>query len=150
MVSCPLCDAIYDDLTEKCNCGYTFSVEKNEDITQTNTVSIQRYILNLVVRTLFFFGLSPIFYLVNYPSIPSLQDKSIFLLLPYGLIIFVIFGIIGAVLDIVLPKRFLIGGRMAVWAFNFSTLTWFEGMEFNISVNTGFGGKGVSIKDERE
>lgn len=149
MINCPLCDAICDDLTEKCNCGYVFEV-KDESVTKTNSVSVQRYILNLIVRTLFFFGLSPILYLVNYPSIPSLQDKSIFLLLPYGLIIFVVFGIIGAVLDIVLPKRFLIGGRMAVWAFNFSTLTWFEGMEFNVSVNTGFGGKGVSIKDERE
>ncbi len=149
MINCPLCDAICDDLTEKCDCGYIFK-EKDGSIVKANFVSAQRYILNLVVRTVFFFGLAPILYLASYPSVPSIQDKSIFLLLPYGLIIFVVFGIIGAILDIVLPKRFLIGGRMAVWAFNFSTLTWFEGMEFNVSVNTGFGGKGVSIKDERE
>ena len=77
-------------------------------------------------------------------------NKNIFFLLPYGLIIFIVFGIIGSILDIILPKKYIIGGRMAIWAFNFSTLTWFEGIEFNISVNTGFGGKGVSIKKERE
>ncbi len=47
-------------------------------------------------------------------------------------------------------EKYLIGGRLAIWAFNFSTLTWFEGIEFNISVNTGFGNKGVTIKEERE
>jgi hypothetical protein len=66
------------------------------------------------------------------------------------MILFLIFGVIGSLLDIILPKNSIIGAKIAIWAFNFSTLTWFEGMEFNVSVNAGFRGKGVSIKEERE
>lgn len=151
-MNCPLCDSICVDSAEKCDCGYIFKIEENKN--NNRAVSIQRYVLNVVVRTLFFFGLSPVFYLSSAMDTPFItyffQNKNIFFLLPYGLIIFIVFGIIGSILDIILPKKYIIGGRMAIWAFNFSTLTWFEGIEFNISVNTGFGGKGVSIKKERE
>ena len=154
-MNCPLCDAVCAESAEKCDCGYIFKVEQNN---QKRTTSIQRYVLNVIVRTLFFFGLSPVFYLLNANDISFTDylisayqnNQNIYLLLPYGLIIFIVFGIIGSVLDIILPKKYLIGGKTAIWAFNFSTLTWFEGIEFSVSVNTGFGGKGVSIKEERE
>ncbi len=109
-----------------------------------NRTSIQRYILNVVVRLLFFFGFSPILYFF-----PNFEVDTLFKL-PYGMILFVVLGTLGAILDIFLPKNFVLGGKLVIWAFNFSTLTWFEGLEFSVSVNAGFQGKGVSIKDERE
>jgi len=157
-MECPKCGFVNADSAVKCDCGYIFNPEESSDVevSDKNDISIQRYVLNVIVRLLFFFGVSPIL-LLYYHNLSSLRYFRLFdikvnefLLLPYGLIIFLLSGIVGSFLDIVLPKSYLIGGKIVVWGFNFSTLTWFEGMEFNVSINAGFRGKGVSIKEGRE
>jgi len=54
------------------------------------------------------------------------------------------------ILDIALPRKYVIGGKIVAKIFNIGTLSWFEGIRFNVSVDVGASGKGISVKDERE
>lgn len=127
--------------------------EQETKVQKEGYQSIPRYLVNIFVRSLFFFGLLPILLLLEYVIIPGRIDiwnLNPVLLIPYGLSIFIALGTIGAILDILLPKRYVIGGIIAVKGFNIGTFTWFEGIRFNISVGVDASGKGVSVKDKRE
>jgi len=110
--------------------------QQNENIAEDGQkkFSIQRFLINRIVRTAFFLA----------PAIPIADG----FFLPIGLTIFVIGGFIGGVLDIMLSRNVMAGGKVMTWAFNVGTLSFFEGIEFNINVGTS--GKGVSLKDVRE
>ena len=69
---------------------------------------------------------------------------------PIGLTILIVGGFIGGVLDIILPKKYVIGGKIATKSFNIGTLSVFEGIESKVEVDVGASGKGIAIKDHRE
>ena len=70
--------------------------------------------------------------------------------LPIGLTILIVGGLIGGILDIILPKKYVIGRKIATKSFNLGTLSVFEGMEFKVKVDVGASGKEIAIKDYRE
>ena len=110
--------------------------------------SVQRHILTVFVRLLFFVLPIPLFLIdFGYEMNKALPDW-----IPLGVSILCIGGLIGGVLDILLPQRFLIGGRFAMKAFNIGTLAWFEGINFKVKVNLDVdaGRKGIALKDHRE
>jgi hypothetical protein len=45
--------------------------------------------------------------------------------------------LLGGILDIVLSRRYVIGGKIVAKTFNLGTLSWFEGIRFNVSVDVG-------------
>ena len=109
-------------------------------------VSFQRYLLNILVRIVFF--LAPI------PVPNPFGYSPEYLHLPIGLTIAILGALVGGILDIFLPRESVIGGKIAVKLFNIGTLSWFEGIEFRVKISFGakFGakGKGISVKDIRE
>jgi len=96
----------------------------NKEQSSEESFSFQRYIVNVIVRFAFF--------------------------IPLGFSIAVIGLIVGSILDILLPRRYVIGGKIVAKTFNIGTLSWFEGVKFSVSVDVGASGKGISVKDERE
>lgn len=122
-----------------------------------SSFSIQRYIINVVVRSAFFLLPIPIHEIIHYlqnkqflsPDL-SLPPYIDYLYVPLGLAIVVIGTIIGGILDIILPKEYVIGGKVAVKSFNIGTLSWFEGLGFKVSLDVAASGKGIAVKEERE
>ena len=110
--------------------------------------SVHRYLVNIVVRMLFFLFPVPL-HLLNFGYSINEMIPDYF---PIGVTILIVGGVIGGVLDILLPQKYVIGGRIALKAFNIATLAWFEGIAFNVKVkvNVDAGGKGIAIKDHRE
>ena len=124
---------------------------------QPSSFSIQRYIINVIVRSVFFLFPIPILGIIHY-----IQDKQFlppdlnmpiymdYLYVPLGLTIVVVGTIIGGILDIVLPSKYVIGGKVAVKSFNIGTLSWFEGLGFKVSLDIASNRKGIAVKEERE
>jgi hypothetical protein len=119
--------------------------QDNSALSEHKSFSFRRYLLNIIVRFSFFVCPIPvhsIFTTLEY-RIPSYAPEYI----PFG-ITFIILGIIlGGMLDILLQES-LIGGKIAVSAFNIGTLSKFEDIKFKVEV--GASGKGISIKDKKE
>jgi len=110
--------------------------------------SVHRYLVNIVVRMLFFLFPVPLHLLdFGYSINEMLPDYF-----PIGVTILLVGGVIGGVLDILLPQKYVVGGRIALRAFNIATLAWFEAIDFKVKVNVNVdaGGKGIAIKDHRE
>ncbi len=114
-----------------------------------NEFSVQRYVLNIFVRSTFFLFPVPLELLKNvhffYPWRNMIPE-----FIPVGLTIFVIGGLVGGILDIILPRKYVIGGKIATKFFNIGTFSFFEGIQFNVKVNVGASGKGIAVKDHRE
>ena len=118
------------------------------DVNSPKKFSVHRYLVNIVVRMLFFLFPVPL-HLLNFGYSINEMIPDYF---PIGVTILIVGGVIGGVLDILLPQKYVIGGRIALKAFNIATLAWFEGIDFNVKVkvNVDAGGKGIAIKDHRE
>lgn len=123
---------------------------KDETPAKYEPFSIRRYSLNVIVRLLFFLFPIPTYGIFNFSSsYGSPFDYRISLeIIPLGIAIIFFGVIIGAIFDILLPKDNLLGGKIAIGAFNLGTLSKFEDIKFNIEV--GASGKGISIKDKKE
>ena len=142
---------------EKRSSANTENIDNVIKPNKTNSFSMQRYIVNVIVRSTFFLFPIPIHQIIHY-----MQDKQFlsselnlplyidYLYIPLGLAIVVIGTTIGGVLDILLPKQYVIGGKIAVKSFNVGTLSWFEGLGFRVSLDVAASGKGIAVKEERE
>jgi len=116
--------------------------------------SFQRYIINVIVRFAFCFFPIPVHFdsleFIHYLPLVFFYLPWEFPYLPLGFSIAVTGLIVGGALDILLPRKYVIGGKIVAKTFNIGTLSWFEGIKFSVSVDVGASGKGISVKDERE
>ena len=122
------------------NIEYVNTDKKQTKKRASQKFSIQRFIINIIVRSLFFL------YPVPLPIVNSHVEMTIYL--PIGFSILVIGVLIGGILDIFLPRKYVIGGKIATKSFNIGTISFFEGMRFKVDV--GASGKGIALKDPGE
>jgi hypothetical protein len=110
-------------------------------------------LINIIARLAFFLFPIPIAQILSSAQLSN-TDISIFTnyipYIPLGFSIATLGLLIGGILDILLPRKFIIGGKIVAKSFNIGTLSWFEGIRFSLSVDVGASGKGISVKDERE
>lgn len=133
-------------------------VQQNKDPkVKDRSFSIQRYIINVIVRSAFFLLPIPVHKIIfliqdqQYFPLPMILPPDVnYLYVPLGLSIALVGILIGGLLDIVMPKQSVVGGRLAVKSFNIGTLSWFEGLRFSVSLDVAASGKGIAVKDTRE
>lgn len=119
--------------------------------------SIINYLVSVGVRILFFLYPIPLNSLYQFIEkyqisitqyIPSIVPTNFIpTSLPLGLTILMIGTTLGGILNILFPNH-LIGGKIAVKAFNIGTLYWFKGLGFHLEVDAT--GKGIAVKDQKE
>ncbi len=139
------------------NKGHSDADQKKNSKVKDRSFSIQRYIINVIVRSVFFLLPIPVHKIIfffqdqQYFPLPMILAPDVnYLYIPLGLSIALIGLLIGGLLDIVMPKQSVVGGRLAVKSFNIGTLSWFEGLRFSVSLDVAASGKGIAVKDTRE
>lgn len=126
------------------------------------SVSVVRHLINIIIRMVFLFAPIKTLYLLKLFELFRLQNSSIYRdfynfsgyvsYIPLGLSIVFLGALVGCILDILLPSKYVVGGKIAVKSFNIGTLSWFEGIKFNVKIDVDLESsrKGIAVKDTRE
>lgn len=103
-----------------------------------------RYGINIVVRLIFFLLPIPISKIIDILHGIGILSYNIRLdYIPLGITMALVGVVIGGILEIILPSKYLIGGKIAVQSFNMGTLSWFEGLRFSFTLDSNR--KGIAL-----